>query len=91
MNNESGLYIKNERLTKERDVYKHENRNDLCIWWHKKYRHWWLGFCGNIGKNVGHSYLEPDKTCPNEGKSGDWKKSGSDRTINGFISDTGNI
>ena len=85
----SGIYIKNLDLTGERDVYQHENENELCIWWHKEYRHWWLGNCDNIGQNTGHAYLQPDKNCPNEGKSGDWKKSGSDETINGYVSDTG--
>lgn len=91
MEDYSGLYIKNGGMIKERDVYYHVSRYDFCIWWHKQYRHWWLGKCKDIGENAGYAYLNPDKSCPHEGKSSEWHKSGSDKTINGYIFYSGNV
>ena len=52
---DSGLYIKQNKTGKfedsskgsnlERPVYRHESLTHRCIWWHKPYRHWWLGNC----------------------------------------------
>ena len=52
---DSGLYVKQNKTGKfedsskgsnlERPVYRHESLTHRCIWWHKPYRHWWLGNC----------------------------------------------
>ena len=57
---------------------------DYCLWWHKPYRHWWIGHCRNRGDNNGLAYLNPDVLCPHEGKSGDWRRGGSDTELPGF-------
>jgi len=35
-----------------------------CIWWHRQYRHWWVGPCDNIGLNAGFAYIREDISCP---------------------------
>jgi hypothetical protein len=39
-------------------------RNGKCVWWHRKYRHWWIGPCENVGMNDGFAYFEQDRECP---------------------------
>ena len=60
-------------------IYGRNKRN--CIWWHKKYGHWWLGECQNRGLNVGSLYLGPFKTCPQDGLEGQWREAGTDRVL----------
>ena len=91
MDDSSGRYLKNENSANERDVYHHESNNKFCIWWHKQWRHWWLGDCDNIGQNLGYAYLGPDKSCPNEGKSGDWRRGGSDIGTQGYLWHSGKM
>ena len=92
---DSGLYIKQKNPGKtedsskgtklERDVYRHENLTQHCIWWHKLYRHWWVGHCDNLGENHGFAYLAPDTLCPHEGKVGDWRRGGLDTPLEGGV------
>ena len=69
----SGLYVKQKSQRKiEEIVYQLENK---CIWWHKPYRHWWIGECTNIfghsslGGNNGFAWLAPDSLCPIQDQS----------------------
>jgi len=39
-------------------------RNGKCVWWHRQYRHWWIGPCENVGQNSGFAYIEQDVYCP---------------------------
>ena len=54
-----------------------------CIWWHYRYRHWWVGPCENIGRNAGYAYLDEDYTCPFDGAKQTWRRGGSDQLIRG--------
>ena len=75
---DSGLYVKQNKTGKfedsskgsnlERPVYRHESLTHRCIWWHKPYRHWWLGNCISLGENHGHAWLAPDSLCPHQGQ-----------------------
>ena len=68
-------------LTNGRGVYRAEKSPQNCIWWHKQYRHWWLGDCRKRGNNHGFAYLGPDETCPHDGGEGEWKRGGSDEVL----------
>ena len=68
-------------LTNGRGVYRGEKNNHNCIWWHKQYRHWWLGDCQKRGNNHGFAYLQPDTTCPHDGADGEWRRGGSDEVL----------
>ena len=39
-----------------------------CIWWHRglrnRDRHWWIGSCTSVGREIGFAYLEKDEACP---------------------------
>ena len=94
---DSGLYVKQNKTGKfedsskgsnlERPVYRHESLTHRCIWWHKPYRHWWIGECTNIfghsslGGNNGFAWLAPDSLCPIQDKAGDWRRGGSDEPL----------
>ena len=52
-----------------------------CIWWDKKFRHWWIGECGKRGNNYGYVFLESDVVCPHHGDTGDWKRSGTNEIL----------
>ena len=59
-----------------------------CIWWHRQYRHWWIGPCEYVGTNSGHAYIGPDMRCPllSEGIQWteiDWRRGGSDEPLEG--------
>ena len=92
---DSGLYIKQnnsgsiEDSSKgrklERDYYRHEKLQHRCIWWHKLYRHWWIGRCNSLGENQGHAYLVPDTLCPHQGKPGEWHRGGIDTPLESGI------
>ena len=60
-------------MTNGRGVYRAIKSPNNCIWWHKLWRHWWLGACKHIGKNDGFAYLQPDETCPQDGSEGEWR------------------
>jgi len=68
-------------LTNGRGVYRAIKDPKNCIWWHKLYRHWWLGDCRKRGNNHGFAYLQPDKTCPHGDTEGEWKRGGSDEVL----------
>ena len=68
-------------LTNGRGVYKGEENPRNCIWWHKQFRHWWLGDCLKRGNNHGFAWLQPDVTCPQDGAEGDWHRGGSDEVL----------
>jgi hypothetical protein len=55
-------------------------RNGNCVWWHRQYRHWWVGPCENVGLNDGYAYLEGDNECPASHKHA-WRRGGSDEII----------
>ena len=79
----SGLYVKQKSQRKiEEIVYRLENK---CIWWHKPYRHWWVGECTNLGENNGFAWLAPDSLCPIQDKAGDWHRGGSDDLLEDSI------
>ena len=60
-----------------------------CIWWDVKFRHWWIGDCEKRGNNYGSAFLEPDEICPQHGRKGDWKRSGTNEILrNGNIYET---
>ena len=71
----------NSNLTNGRGVYRAEKSPQNCIWWHKLYRHWWLGDCRKRGNNHGFAYLRPDETCPHDGSEGEWRRGGSDEVL----------
>ena len=79
----SGLYVKQKSQRKiEEIVYQLENK---CIWWHKPYRHWWVGECTNFGGSNGLAWLAPDSLCPIQDKVGDWRRAGSDDPLEDSI------
>ena len=57
--------------------------DDYCLWWHKPYRHWWIGHCSSRGDNSGLAWLEPDVLCPNQSQDG-WRRGGSDTKLTGY-------
>ena len=81
--NYDGLYVE-QSITSSQCLRGYYKKGINCIWWHKKYRHWWIGDCNNRPENVGHAWLEPDVTCPNQAGS-DWRKSGTDEELNGYV------
>ena len=86
----SGLYVKQKSQRKiEEIVYRLENK---CIWWHKPYRHWWVGECTNLGENSGFAWLAPDSLCPIQDKAGDWRRGGSGETLeDGIVEDLNKV
>lgn len=68
-------------MTNGRGVYRAEKSPQNCIWWHRLYRHWWLGDCRKRGNNHGFAYLGPDETCPQDGSEGEWRRGGSDEVL----------
>ena len=53
-----------------------------CIWWHKPYRHWWIGNCYKVGNNHGYAWLQPqDAVCPSDGAQGQWRRGGTDAVL----------
>ena len=81
--NYDGLYVE-QSITSSQCLRGYYKKGINCIWWHKEYRHWWIGDCNNRPENVGHAWLEPDVTCPNQAGS-DWRKSGTDEELNGYV------
>ena len=72
--------------TDGRRVYISMRRPQNCIWWEKKYRHWWVGDCEKRGNNFGSAFLEPDEECPHHNAEGNWKRSGTNENLwNGRI------
>jgi hypothetical protein len=56
-------------------------KNGTCVWWHRQYRHWWIGPCENVGLNVGYAYGEEDFVCPYSVKT--WRRGGSNEILHG--------
>jgi hypothetical protein len=65
-------------LEGNRPVYQN-NRN--CVWWHRQYRHWWVGPCENVGLNDGYAYIEQDVNCVIGGV--EMRRGGTDEIIHG--------
>ncbi len=58
-------------------------RNGKCVWWHRQYRHWWVGPCENVGLNAGYAYAEEDFSCPRGDQV--WRRGGSNEIIHNAI------
>ncbi len=67
--------LKNGYLEGNRIVYE---KNGKCVWWHRQYRHWWVGPCENVGLNDGYAYAESDVECPSGSL---WRRGGSDEYL----------
>ena len=70
-------------LTNGRDTYRSVENPKECIYWHPL-GHWWVGNCDMRGVNKGEAYLQPDKTCPYDGATKEWKRGGSDQVLEKF-------
>ena len=79
----------NCELTNGRRAYMSLRSPHNCIWWDKQFKHWWVGDCEKRGNNYGTAFLEPDEICPNHGKVGDWKRSGTSEILREGIIDEG--
>jgi hypothetical protein len=55
--------------------------NGKCVWWHRQYRHWWVGLCENVGLNTGYAFAKEDVDCPSYEQT--WRRGGSDEFLNG--------
>ncbi len=55
-------------------------RNGKCVWWHRLYRHWWVGPCENVGKNTGFAYAKEHVDCPSYEQT--WWRGGSNTFLN---------
>jgi hypothetical protein len=79
-------------LYANRPVYLKGNdaADGKCIWWHKEYRHWWVGPCENVGNNAGFAYINEDTSCPYPYFNNDfkltWRRGGSDEIVSGIES-----
>ena len=84
-----GLFIEKAGTASEnlRGYYQSAEKStfveDYCLWWHKPYRHWWIGHCSSRGDNSGLAWLEPDVLCPNDSQDG-WRRGGSDTELTGY-------
>ena len=84
-----GLFISKAGTVSEnlRGYYQSTQKStfvdDYCLWWHKPYRHWWIGHCSSRGDNSGLAWLEPDVLCPNQSQDG-WLRGGSDTKLTGY-------
>ena len=84
----SGSYTELKPTTNgTRGFYRHDTRDQFCMWWHKPYQHWWIGSCSNRGDNSGFAWLEPNVQCPTEGKNGEWRQSHTDEVIDGTVTE----
>ena len=81
----NGAYsVMDDDWANERVVYRHEKLPQGCIWWHKQYRHWWIGDCRKKGLNHGYAWLEPDLACPTDldGEGSPlWRRGGTDEAL----------
>ena len=81
----NGAYsVMDDDWANERVVYRHEKLPQGCIWWHKQYRHWWIGDCRKKGLNHGYAWLEPDLACPSDldGEGNPlWRRGGTDEAL----------
>jgi hypothetical protein len=80
----SGFYTKIEYSEANRPIYRKEEA-DSCIWWHKPYRHWWIGGCEQVGTNSGYAYMLEDTSCPDPSNP-TWRVRGSDEMENALLS-----
>ena len=82
-----GLFIEKAGTASEnlRGYYQSDEKSQkhYCLWWHKPYRHWWIGHCSSRGNNHGLAWLEPDVLCPNDSQ-GPWRRGGSDTVTTGY-------
>jgi hypothetical protein len=77
-----GTYIQTSETFSDSDRGYYQNVDtDQCLWWHKPYRHWWMGHCSARGNNQGHVWLNPDKLCPSDASVGEWRRGGTDQYI----------
>jgi hypothetical protein len=56
-------------------------KNGTCLWWHRQYRHWWIGPCENVGLNEGYAFAEEDFDCPDVKQT--WRRGGSNEILHG--------
>jgi hypothetical protein len=56
-------------------------KDGTCMWWHRQYRHWWIGPCENVGLNDGYAYGEEDFDCPHSVQT--WRRGGSNEILHG--------
>ena len=82
----NGAYsVMDDDWANERVVYRHEKYTQGCIWWHKQYRHWWIGDCRKKGLNHGYAWLEPDLACPSDTGADEglplWRRGGTDEAL----------
>lgn len=94
-----GKYYATKYLEANRPIFEGSyERDGKCIWWHRLYRHWWIGYCDDIGDNAGFAYINEDLGCPSEctpeveigvfpcpEKSMTWRRGGSNEVITGVL------
>ena len=94
-----GGYSKTNNLEANRPIFEGvEEQEGKCMWWHRFYRHWWIGLCDDIGDNAGFAYIAEDLSCPSEcirkveegvficpRRSITWRRGGSNEVISGVI------
>ena len=81
-----GVYHEQSPTLAEDERGYYQNQKGIwCIWWHRPYRHWWIGHCNQRGQNHGHAWLKPDSLCPSEGKVGEWHRGGTDAELEGLV------
>jgi hypothetical protein len=82
----SGFYTKIEYSEANRPIYRKDSgKGDSCIWWHKPYRHWWIGDCEQVGTNSGYAYILEDTSCP-DSSNPTWRIRGSEEMENALLS-----
>ena len=68
-------------FSNSKQVFIKTDDDNKCIWWHRRYRHWWIGTCDNIGTNSGYAYISNDVQCP-DASNINWRRGGSDEYLN---------
>jgi hypothetical protein len=77
-NGHYGLDCQNIFLEGNRAIFEKDGK---CVWWHRQYRHWWIGPCENVGWNAGYAYAEEDFDCPDLEQT--WRRGGSNEILHG--------
>jgi len=75
----SGVFRATRQWANGRGVWQRQQQAPgpaVCLSWHARYRHWWLGPCTHRGRNAGYAWLEEDGRCPYDGRV--WREAGSD-------------
>lgn len=81
----NGVYYTHEDLLiHNRPVYVKNDKQ--CLWWHRQFRHWWMGACEHIGDNQGYAWLVQDLSCPTVPQEKViWRRGGNNAIIHGNI------